>query len=242
MKHLTILFLFLLTGITYTKADSLWIEVNGKGQVGKTQVVKVIFGSYSQYRIQKVTAEFQEVKNFTCWAISPTGKHIAMEFTPKETAYEATFIPAEKGIYVLLLENKQRKVEDWSNSSTKIGVAKQHYYARTTIKVGDAETAAPGALTDLSIVKFPETQTGPDVILQVLLHGKPVPNATLYMRHPEMPEQKFTTDENGKISFHAPKPGRYFGLVTLKFETPGTWKGVHFDVFREKSAMTMVID
>lgn len=242
MKRLALIFLMVLSGVVYTKADSLWIEAAAKGQVGKAQVVKVIFGSYSQYRLQKVGAEFQEVKNFTCWAISPTGKHIAMEFTPKETSFEATFTPTEKGIYVLLLENKQRKVEDWSKSTTKIGVAKQHYYGRTTITIGDAETVAPAALTDLSIVKFPETQAGPDVILQVLLHGKPVPNATLFMRHPEMPEQKLTTDENGKISFHAPKPGRYFALVTLKFDSPGTYKGVHFDVFREKSTLTMILE
>jgi uncharacterized GH25 family protein len=243
MKRIALIALFILTGVLHGKADSLWIEADATGQVGKAQTVKVIFGSYSLYRLQKVsTDDFQQVKDFSCWAVSPTGKHISLTFSPKDTAYEASFTPSEKGIYVFLLECKQRRVEDWSKSTSKIGVAKQHYYGRTTVKVGDSEAVAPEALTDLSLVKFPETQSGADVTLQVLLHGKPVPNATLFMRHPEMKEQKLTTDENGKVSFHSAKAGRYFALVTLKFESPGTYRGVHFDVFREKSTLTMLLD
>lgn len=243
MKRLILIPFCLFLCVLTTKADSLWIEADATGQVGKAQLVKVIFGSYSQYRLQKVgTDDFQQVKDFTCWAISPTGKHISLDFSAKDTSYEATFTPAEKGIYVILLENKNRRVEDWSKSTTKIGIAKQHYYGRTTVKVGNSEAVTPAALSDLSLVKYPESQLGADVTLQVLLHGKPVPNATLFMRHPEMQEQKLITDENGKISFHAPKPGRYFALVTLKFETPGTYRGIHYDVFREKSTLTMVLN
>jgi uncharacterized GH25 family protein len=241
MKNLLLLIVGLFFGIAHSNADSLWIEADNTGQIGKAQTIKVIFGSYNQYRLQKIGAEFQEVKDFTCWLISPSGKHIALQFAPKETSFDASFIPEEKGIYVALLENKQRKVEDWSNSSTKIGVAKQHYYGRTTITVGGAQDIAKETQTDLSIVKEPETQPGPTIKLQVWLHGKTVPNATLFVRHPDMPEIKLTTDQDGKVQFEAPKPGRYFALVTLKFETPGTYKGVHYDVFREKSTLTMVL-
>ena len=241
MKYLTLITLFILMIAGKAKADSLWIEADAQGQIGKAQTIKVIFGSYNQYRLQKVTGEFQEVKDFTCWIISPSGKHISLQFTPKETDYQASFIPAEKGTYIVLLENKQRKVEDWSNSATKIGVAKQHYYARTTIQIGQEQTMAKETLTDLTIVEDGKNQADSAVNLLVLLHGKPVPNATLFMRHPEMPEQKLTTDQNGKVSFHAPKPGRYFALVTLKFETPGTYRGVHYDVFREKATLTKVL-
>jgi uncharacterized GH25 family protein len=243
MKRILFTILVVISGVLSTKADSLWIEADAKGQVGKPQTIKVIFGSYGLYRLQKTTTEdFQQVKDFTCWAISPTGKHIALTFSPKETDYQAKFTPEEKGIYVFLLECKQRRVEDWSKSSTKIGVAKQHYYGRTTVQVGESETVAPAALSDLSLVQNVGTKAGADVTLQVLLHGKPVPNATLLMRHPEMPEQKLTTDENGNVSFHAPKAGRYFALVTLKFEQSGTFRGVHYDVFREKASATMLLE
>ncbi|WP_158796906.1 DUF4198 domain-containing protein [Pedobacter sp. L105] len=243
MKRFTLILIGCLFTVLTTKADSLWIEANGTGQVGKAQLVKVIFGSYNEYRLQNVnTDDSKEAKDFTCWAISPSGKHITLNFTPKETSYEASFTPAEKGIYVLLLENKQRRVEDWSKSTTKIGIAKQNYYSRTTIKIGDDETIAKDAVTDLSIVRSPDTQTGADVTLQALLHGKPVPNAIVFLRNPGMAEQKFTTNEDGKVSFHSPKAGRYFALVTLKFESPGTYRGIHYDVFREKSCMTMVLD
>lgn len=243
MKRITLIFLILLAGIIQAKADSLWIEADANGQVGKAQTVKVIFGSYNQYRLQKTsTDDFQQVKDFTCWAISPTGKHVSLTFSPKDTAYEASFTPAEKGIYVFLLECKQRRVEDWSNSTSKIGVAKQHYYGRTTVKVGDSDSIAPAALSDLSLVQEPAAKPGADVTFQVLLHGKPVPNATLLMRHPAMAEQKITTDAAGKVSFHAPKAGRYFALVTLKFEKSGTFRGVHYDVFREKATATVVLD
>lgn len=243
MKRFALILIGCLFAVLTAKADSLWIEVDGTGQVGKAQLVKVIFGSYNEYRLQNVnTDDSKEAKDFTCWAISPSGKQIALDFSPKTTSYEATFTPTEKGIYVLLLENKQRRVEDWSKSTSKIGIAKQNYYSRTTIKIGDSDAMAKDAVTDLSIVRFPDTQTGADVTLQALLHGKPVPNAVLFLRNPGMPEQKFTTDENGKVSFHSAKPGRYFALVTLKFETPGTYRGIHYDVFREKSCMTMVLD
>ncbi|MBN9386115.1 MAG: DUF4198 domain-containing protein [Chitinophagaceae bacterium] len=241
MKRIALFSLVILSTILQSKADSLWIEADATGQMGKPQIIKVIFGSYNQYRLQKVGEEFQEVKDFTCWIISPTGKYISLQFFPKDTSFEASFTPEEKGIYVVLLENKQRKVEDWSKSTTKIGITKQHYYARTTIQVGNVSSIAPDALTDLTIVKDPSYKSGPDVTLQVLLHGKPVPNATLFMRHPEMQEQKLTTDQDGRVSFHAPRPGRYFSLVTLKFETPGTYRGVHYDVFREKSTLTMIL-
>jgi len=241
MRRFVLICICSLLGVLTTKADSLWIEADGTGQVGKAQLVKVIFGSYNEYRLQKVgNPDFQEAKDFTCWIISPSGKRITLDFSPKETSYEASFTPTEKGVYVLLLENKQRRVEDWSKSTTKIGKAKQNYYSRTTIKIGNDETVAKDAVTDLSIVRSPDT--GTDVTLQALLHGKPVPNAVLFLRNPGMAEQKFTTDENGKVSFHSPKPGRYFALVTLKFETPGTYRGIHYDVFREKSCMTMVLD
>lgn len=243
MKRILLIFLVVLSGILTTKADSLWIEADAKGQVGKAQTIKVIFGSYGLYRLQKTTTEdFQQVKDFTCWAISPTGKYISLTFSPKDTDYQAKFTPEEKGIYVFLLECKQRRVEDWSQSTSKIGVAKQHYYGRTTVQVGDSEAIAPSALSDLSLVQDMGSKAGADVTLQVLLHGKPVPNATLLMRHPEMPEEKLTTDENGKVSFHAPKAGRYFALVTLKFEQSGTFRGVHYDVFREKASATMLLE
>jgi len=50
MKRITFLFLIFLLGILQSKADSLWIEADAKGQVGKAQIVKVIFGSYNTYR------------------------------------------------------------------------------------------------------------------------------------------------------------------------------------------------
>jgi len=243
MKRILLILLVVISGVLSTKADSLWIEADANGTIGKAQTIKVIFGSYGLYRLQKTTTEdFQQVKDFTCWAISPTGKHIALTFSPKETDYQAKFTPEEKGIYVFLLECKQRRVEDWSNSTSKIGVAKQHYYGRTTVKVGDSGTIAPAALSDLSLVQNTGNKAGSDVTIQVLLHGKPVPNATLLMRHPEMPEQKLKTDDNGNVSFHAPKAGRYFALVTLKFEQSGTFRGVHYDVFREKASATMLLD
>lgn len=243
MKRLLLITVSLFFCMLTSKADSLWIEADATGQVGKPQTIKVIFGSYSLYRLQKVsTDDFQQVRDFTCWAISPAGKSVPLEFVAKDMAYEARFTPAEKGIYVFLLECKQRRVEDWSNSTSKIGVAKQHYYGRTTVQVSGSDTVAQSALSDLSIVKDPETQSGAQVVLQVLLHGKPVPNATLFMRHPEMKEQKLVTDTAGRVTFHAPKAGRYFALVTLKFETPGTYRGVHYDVFREKSTLTLMMD
>ncbi|MDJ1470325.1 hypothetical protein [Xanthocytophaga flava] len=134
----------LFLGILSARADSLWIETEAKGKTGKSQLIKVIFGSYNQYRLQKVKGEFEEVKEFTCWVVSPTGKTIPLSFTPSETSYDTYFTPQEKGIYTVLLENKQRKVEDWRKSSTKIGITKQHYYARTSIQV---ETSSIVTLT-----------------------------------------------------------------------------------------------
>lgn len=238
MKTLGIFCIALVCLVMRAKADSLWIETDATGVPGKAQTIKVLFGSYNQYRLQKVGAEFQEVKDFTCWVVSPSGKKYYPVFTAKDTCFEASFTPDEKGVYVVLLENKQRKVEDWRNSSTKIGIAKQHYYGRTTIRVGEGTQMATDNQTDLSVIAEP---SGREVRMSVLLHGQPVKDAVVFMRYPGLAEQKQTTDEAGRARFAASGSGRYFFLVTLKFESPGTYRGVHYDVFREKSTCTAII-
>lgn len=225
------------------KASSLWIETPAKGQIGKPQQITIRFGSYTKYHLHAVSeGEFQDVKDFNVWTVSPSGKHSALQFTAADSSYLSAFTPSEEGLYVILLENKQRKVEDWRKSTTKIGITKQHYYARATVQVGNNNQISTLATTDLIMVKSPENQTGKDVTVQLLFHGKPVAKETITFRLPGMKDMLLTTDLQGKVVFKAPKSGFYFALAVLRFETPGTYKGEHFDVFREKSVLTFAVN
>jgi hypothetical protein len=89
MKYIQLLLVAIVCTISTVRADSLWIETDATGVPGKAQRIKVIFGSYNQYRLQKVGAEFQEVKDFTCWIVSPSGKKYYPVFTANDTCYEA---------------------------------------------------------------------------------------------------------------------------------------------------------
>lgn len=238
MKKFFSTLLIALCAISFAKADSIWIEADGTGTVGKPQQLKVFFGSYQLARIEKVTdSNFQAVQDFTLWVVSPSGKSTFLKVSPADTYYKASFTPEENGVYVVMVENKQRKVEDWRNTSSKIGITKQNYYARTTIQVGNDSTMA-NILSDATIVA---TTLNEDVTFQVFYHGKPYSDAAMDIRHPEMKELNLKTDSEGKVKFHAPKGGRYFALVKLRFETPGTYKGVPFEVVREKSAVTVMV-
>ncbi|WP_440135120.1 hypothetical protein [Chitinophaga sancti] len=57
-----------------------------------------------------------------------------------------------------------------------------------------------------------------------------------------MKELNLKTDSESRSGFHAPKSAGSFALVRLRFETPGTYKGVPFDVEREKSALTLLVN
>jgi uncharacterized GH25 family protein len=223
------------------KAHSLWIETAPKGHIEKAQIVKVYFGEYSKNKRENVEARFTEVEQFTGWAVSPSGKQIFLKFTPATNSYDASFIPEENGEYVILVENKVRDVADWRNTSGKLGIVKQNYYCRATVQVGEPSSVLKlkKGETDITIQK--KSQEGKSIILKAIYQGKPLKNTTLTVRSTEAEEQKLVTDGEGEVVFNCPKTGLYIITALLTFNTPGTYKGVAYHVFREKSTFSLTV-
>lgn len=105
MKYFLATFCIFVSSL-HVKADSLWIETNLKGVFGKAQTIKVLFGFTISDKLQRVDGKFKEVKDFTCWVVSPSGKLHYLKMVPIITAYQCEFTPEKKGVYTILLENK----------------------------------------------------------------------------------------------------------------------------------------
>ncbi|OJV22582.1 MAG: hypothetical protein BGO21_05350 [Dyadobacter sp. 50-39] len=237
-KQLITLIVMLILAPLACRAHSVWIETSSVGQLGKQQTVSVYFGEFGKDKREKVGNRFTEVNGFTAWAVSPSGKQTFLKFTPKTNCYQAIFTPSENGTYVILLENKVREVADWRNTSGKLGIIKQNYYARATVQVGDQVHVSQKAFTDLLVSSVHDPGAKSEVVFLATFQGKPLQATTLVVRAPGMQEIKLTTDEQGKVSWAGARPGLYTVTALLRFETPGTYKGVFYEAIREKATFT----
>src|SRR5690606_25814484 len=137
MKKLIALTVLLLTTAN-SFAHYLWIETQGSGTIGEEQIVKVHMGEYTYGVIEDVEGEaFQGVNNFTLWAVSPSGKKIALTPTAQKDHYRAVFTPTEKGTYTLLLNNDEIDVIDYTQYD--FGIFKTHYHAVANFNVGGTQ-------------------------------------------------------------------------------------------------------
>lgn len=77
-------------------------------------------------------------------------------------------------------------MEDWRNTSLKIAITKQDYYARVNFVVGNVtEIPKKQPQTEVSIINKQPLQTGSKIMTsQVFLHGKAVPDAIVFVRNP----------------------------------------------------------
>ncbi len=234
MKKLKLLF-FVLFFITYSttvsEAHYMWIETAATGKPGKAQAVNVYFGEYTYGVVEKTAGDaFQAVKEFTLWAVAPSGKKTQLSTTRTPTHYTASFTPTEKGTYTLFMNNDNIDVIDYTQYD--FGIFKTHYHATARVVVG--KEIKPSSTTNdagLSIqyvhAALPEQQK--ETKLRITYKGQPLAEAELDLYQADLWSKKLETDAEGYVSFTLPWEGKYILEVTRKEEVPGTYKGQDYE-------------
>lgn len=233
MKNIKILFTFLfalLTGST-SFAHYLWLETAESGEKNKEHAVKVYFGEYTYGVIEDPNGEnYENVKNFSLWVISPSGKKTPIKTSVKDNAFHGTFTPKENGTYTVVLNNNEIDVIDYTQYD--FGIFKTHYHSTAKVVVG-SEVSNTTADNDagLVVVNASETKAGQNssVVLQVLYKGKPVADQEVDVYVADLWSKKLKTDKEGKISFSLPWKTKYTIETTKKEEVPGTYKGENYE-------------
>ena len=226
MKKLIALTVLLLTTAN-SFAHYLWIETEVSGSIGQEHVVKVHMGEYTYGVVEEVQGEaFQGVKNFTLWAVSPSGKKIPLSTTAQKDHYKAVFTPEENGVYTLLLNNDQIDVIDYSEYD--FGIFKTHYHAVANVSVGEAQndtaTQNENGITVKRIVTADD-----QVKLQLLFKGQPLAKSEVKLFVKDLWSKTLETDQDGFIEFGLPWDTKYILEATHQEEVPGTYKGEDYE-------------
>lgn len=86
------------------QAHNIWIETSADAQIGKSQEVKVFFGESDS--VTPTDRWFSNIKDFEIYVTSPSGKKIKIENKTKNVKYySVSFVPKEKGVYVISLKH-----------------------------------------------------------------------------------------------------------------------------------------
>lgn len=225
-KTISILVLLLLVTVK-SFAHYLWIETSSTGIKGQRQEVKVCFGEYTYGLKEEVNGDaFSSVKDFTLWLVDAKGNKNKIEVSPKKNAYVGHFIPKQKGIYTLVLDNNNIKVIDYTKYD--FGIFKTHYHAIAKVNVGNTKgtTVADNAngITLKDISKNKE-----EIVLQVLFKNKPLTNTELKVFVADQWSKTIKTDPKGMVTFKLPWNTKYVVEVTHKEEVPGSFKGEKYE-------------
>lgn len=233
MKNYKILFTFLLTLLAGSSsfAHYLWLETAETGKKNKEHVVKVYFGEYTYGVIEDPSGEnYENVKNFSLWVISPSGKKTPITTSVKDNAFQGTFTPKEDGTYTVVLNNNEIDVIDYTQYD--FGIFKTHYHSTAKVVVGDknAPTAADNN-AGLVVVNASDKQAtqNSSVVLQVLYKGEPLAEQEVDIYVSDLWSKKLTTDKEGKVSFTLPWKTKYTVETTKKEEVPGSYKGEDYE-------------
>src|SRR5690606_5379826 len=226
MKKLIALAVLLLTTAN-SFAHYLWIETAVNGKIGEQQIVKVHMGEYTYGVIEDVVGEaFQGVNNFTLWAVSPSGKKIALKTTAQKDHYSAVFTPKENGTYTLLLNNDQIDVIDYTQYD--FGIFKTHYHAVANFTVGKGQNDTAAQNENGITVKRIAT-ADKQVKLQLLFKGQPLAKSEVKIYVKDLWSKTLETDQDGYISFGLPWDTKYILEATHQEEVPGTYKGEDYE-------------
>ncbi|UII29630.1 DUF4198 domain-containing protein [Fulvivirga ulvae] len=231
MKKLLLILSFLLIAVLQASAHYLWLETAETGKKNKEHVVKVFFGEYTYGVIEDPNGEnYENVKNFSLWVISPSGKKTPITTSVKDNAFQGTFIPKEDGTYTVVLNNNEIDVIDYTQYD--FGIFKTHYHSTAKVVVGDKVTpTAADNNAGLVVVNASDKQAGENspVVLQVLYKGEPLADQEVDIYVSDLWSKKLTTDKEGKVSFSLPWKTKYTVETTKKEEVPGSYKGEDYE-------------
>jgi uncharacterized GH25 family protein len=221
--------LLIFVGQNISQAHYMWIETAQVGKIGKEQSVNVYFGEYNYDLLEKTNGDhFKAVEKFTLWSIAPSGTKTQIATTKSESSYVGTFTPSENGVYLIVLNNNEIDVIDYTQYD--FGIFKTHYHSTAKVLVGKESTASATELnTGLRLDNLNIKLAKGDLNqMKVSFDGKPLADTEVGIFLMDQWSKKDNTDEMGMVGFKIPFSTKYIIEVTKKEEVPGSFNGKEY--------------
>lgn len=238
------LILFALLLSVKAQAHFLWIETLPEGKIGQSQEISFFYGEYMDNKREIIGQRFDEVKDFTAWIVSPSGKRTDLELKGSKDHYTSTFTPSEAGTYTIALENLQREVVDWQKYD--IGIIRPTYYATATVTVKAPKNAAP-ARSGQNVNGF-NIQSGSQpakvnqpVQLSVNFNKLAPHKQKLMVYAPNGWAKEIETNEKGEAVFTPLWEGMYLVEAIYSEKVPGNFKGTAYGSVRHRAIHTVYV-
>ena len=224
------------------QAHFLWIETSPQATNGKTHEVNIYYGEYMDNQREIIGQRFNEVKDFTAWVISPSGKKTKLELKEAKDHFTGSFVPQEAGNHVISLENLEREVVDWSKY--EIGIIRPTYYATATVSVKGSSASPDQAVVNgfsMQQVSSSAKKETP-VTLKVNFNKLAPKKQKLMVYAPNGWAKEIETDEKGEAVFTPLWDGMYLVEAIYNENTPGNFKGKDYEQIRHRAIYTVYIN
>ena len=134
VQHFIICLSFLFIA-NFSWAHAYWIETKSTGNINKEHTIKVFFAERGEEPEKTNSKEWLAMKNFNLYLIGPNHQKIKLNSIATEDSYTASFIPKQKGHYIVVLQNVDIGVLGKSPEYMYI----PYYYSTAYINVDDTE-------------------------------------------------------------------------------------------------------
>lgn len=104
IKHFIISLSFLFIA-KFSWAHAYWIETKSTGNINKEHTIKVFFAETGEEPEKTNGKEWLAMKNFDLYLLGPDHQKIKLNSIATEDSYTASFIPKQKGHYIVVLQN-----------------------------------------------------------------------------------------------------------------------------------------
>lgn len=205
------------------QAHYLWIESE------KSTEARVYFGEFNEGVREKRGGRLEERAAMQLWLEQPDRSRKSLSWVKRQDHFFSALVTPAAGW--LVAADLTSEVKDYRKHD--IGIVKPMFYARAA--VGDRPAPARPSL-ELDLLPLPGQ---PDAV-QVSFRQKPLGGAKVLVYAPNLWMQERKSDEQGKVSFSAPWPGRYVLDVIHKEEKPGEFKGRRYDAVRHRMTLSFV--
>lgn len=205
------------------QAHYLWIESE------KSAGARVYFGEFNEGVREKRGGRLEERAALQLWLEQPAHSKKKLSWVKKEDHFYSA-IPTQAGAWLVAVDLTS-EVKDYSKHD--IGIVKPMFYARAA--VGEPQ---PPAHPSLELDLLPVAGQ-PDTV-QVFFQKKALAGAKVFVYAPNLWMQELKSDEQGKLRFTTPWPGRYVLDVVHKEAKPGELEGKRYDAVRHRMTLSFV--
>jgi uncharacterized GH25 family protein len=222
MKILKSLLLLLIVSTGSVSAHSLWMETAAAGKIGQAQNVKLHFGEYAQGERDELSKWYSDLKDLTLWLTTPDGKKEQLTVTQGTNFCEASFTPANDGVYTLTVSHKPKALS---------GTTQYEFSASSTVSVGKNTKLNDIAANTNDLKVAPENAAKVNAPLKVKVWQKGENKAgnTVMVFSPAGWGQELTTAADGTVTFTPLWPGKYVLEATAFTKIPGEANGNKYE-------------